>query len=110
MYLCLLTLSSARKQKATYGAKRAMSKSWKYDKSKLLQLESGTRFSSSEVNRGQLGEGLHHEWMNDLVHVCNIQVMFICAIGAGPCEVHIAGLNIKTSIAATNAIVKVFTW
>ena len=58
-------------KKAAYGAKRAMSESWKYDKSKLLQLESGTRFASSKVNRGQLGEGLRQEWMNDLVRVCN---------------------------------------
>ena len=97
-------------KKAAYGAKRAMSESWKYDKSKLLQLESGTRFASSKVNRGQLGEGLRQEWMNDLVRVCNTKVMFICTIGSGPCEVDIAALNIKTSIAATNANVKVCTW
>ena len=71
MYVCLLTLSGAQTNKAAYGAKRAMSESWKYDKSKLLQLESGTRFASSKANRGQLGEGLHQEWMNDLVCVCN---------------------------------------
>ena len=87
-----------------------MSESWKYDKSKLLQLESGTRFASSKVNRGQLGEGLRQEWMNDLVRVCNTKVMFICTIGSGPCEVDIAALNIKASIAATNANVKVCAW
>ena len=36
--------------------------------------------------------------------------MFICAIGSGPCEVEIAALNTKASIAATNANVKVCTW
>ena len=41
---------------------------------------------------------------------CNTKVMFICTIGSGPCEVDIAGLNIKTSIAATNANVKLCTW
>ena len=97
-------------KKEAYGANRAMSESWKCDKSKLLQLESGTRFASSKVNRGQLGEGLHQEWMNDLVRVCNTKVMFICTIGSGPCEVDIAALNIKTSIAATTANVKVCTW
>ena len=109
MCVCLLTLPVARK-KAAYGAKRAMSESWKYDKSKLLQLESGTRFASSKVNRGQLGEGLHQEWMNDLVRAFNAKVMFICTIGSGPCEVDIAALNIKTSIAATNGNVKVRAW
>ena len=48
-------------KKAAYGAKRAMSESSKYDQSKLLQLESGTRFASSKVKRGQLGEGLRQE-------------------------------------------------
>ncbi len=48
--------------------------------------------------------------MNDLVCVRSTNVMFICTIGSGPCEVDIAGLNIKTSIAATNANVKVCTW
>ena len=48
--------------------------------------------------------------MNDLVRVCNTKVMFICTIGSGPCEVDITGLDIKTSILATNANVKVCTW
>ena len=87
-----------------------MSESWKYDKSKLLHLESGTRFVAPKVNRGQLGEGLHQSWMNDLVRVCNTKVMLTCTIGFGPCKVDIAGLNIKASIAATNASVKVCTW
>jgi len=87
-----------------------MSESWKFDKSKLLQLESGTRFASSKFNRGQLGERLRQEWMNDLVRVCSTKVMFSCTIGSGPCEVDITGLNIKPSIAATNANVKVCTW
>ena len=60
-------------------------------------------FAASKVSRGQLGEGLHQEWMNDLVRVCNTTVMFIGTIGSGPHEVDIAGLNIKTSVAATNA-------
>ena len=57
-----------------------------------------------------MGEGLRQEWMRGLVRVCNTTVMFICTIGSGPCEVDIAALNIKTSIAATNANVKVCTW
>ena len=75
MCMCLLTLSVARQKKAAYGAKRAVSDSWKYDKSKLLQLESGTRFAASKVNRGQLGEGFHQEWMNGSVRMCNKKVM-----------------------------------
>ena len=70
--MCLLIVLAARK-KAAYGAKRVMSESWKYDKSKLLQLESGTRFAASKVNQGQLVEGLRQEWMNDLVRACNTQ-------------------------------------
>ena len=53
--------------------------------------------------------GFHQEWMNDLVRMRDTKVMFICTIGSGPCEVDLAGLNIKASIAATNANVKVCT-
>jgi hypothetical protein len=87
-----------------------MSESWKYDKSKLLQLESGARFASPKVIRGQLGEGLRQDWIKDLVCVRSTKVEFICTIGSGPCKVDIAGLNIKTSIVTTNANVKVCTW
>ena len=101
-------VSCSKQKKAAYGAKLAMSESWAHDK--LLQPESGTRFASSKVTRGQLGEGLRQEWMKDLVRVCNTKVMFLCTIGSGPCEVNLAGLNIKTSVEATHANVNVCTW
>ena len=63
----------------------------------------GNPFCSFKVNRGQLGEGLRQEWMNDLVRVCNTKVMFIWTIGSGPCEVDLVGLNIKTCVEAAIA-------
>ena len=95
-------------KKAAFGAKRAMSQTWKYDK--VLQQESGTRFAASKISRGQLGEGLHEEWMKDLIRTCNTKVLYICTYGSGPCEVDVAALHVKTSVEAANANVKVCSW
>ena len=95
-------------KKAAFGAKRAMDVDWKCDK--ISQPESNTRFASSKVSRGQLGDGLHQEWMKDLVRVCNAKLMYICVYGSASGEIEVASLNVKTSVEATNANLKMAVW
>ena len=68
---------------------------WKFKKT--VNRDGGQRFASSKVSRGQVGAGLHEEWLKDLAKACGKPCLYVADFCVGSAEVGEAIINVKAS-------------
>ena len=72
-----------------------MANDWKLKKA--VNRDGGQRFASSKVSRGQVGAGLHEEWLKDMAQACGKTSLQVADFCAGSAEVGEAIINVKAS-------------
>ena len=94
-------------KKVATQARRCMKEHWRFPENDNSAQE---RNSASKIARGQLGPDVNQMWITDIVKTCKAKVLYVSDFAHGVAEVQKAALRCKTSLAANQVGVRVWSW